>query len=73
MTTADIDWLTVNEVAGRLKVSTSTVRRWIRSGKLPVGRAPNGRLIRIQMSAVNEMLTGTEQAHEYEDELDWDQ
>lgn len=29
-------WLTVEDVSGRLQVSQETVRRWIRSGKLPV-------------------------------------
>jgi excisionase family DNA binding protein len=30
------DWLTVDDVAERLKVNEETVRRWIRAGKLPV-------------------------------------
>jgi excisionase family DNA binding protein len=29
-------WLTVQEVAAMLKVNEETVRRWIRSGELPV-------------------------------------
>jgi excisionase family DNA binding protein len=29
-------WLTVDDVATQLQVSQETVRRWIRSGKLPV-------------------------------------
>lgn len=29
-------WLTVEDVSERLQVSQETVRRWIRSGKLPV-------------------------------------
>jgi excisionase family DNA binding protein len=30
------EWLTVDEVAGELKVNVETVRRWIRAGDLPV-------------------------------------
>jgi len=33
---SDETWLTVAEVAERLKVSQETVRRWIRDGRLPV-------------------------------------
>lgn len=32
----DIRWLTVENVATRLQISQETVRRWIRSGQLPV-------------------------------------
>ncbi len=30
------EWLTVQDVAKRFQVSEETVRRWIRSGELPV-------------------------------------
>ena len=30
------EWLTVAEIAEQLKVSLETVRRWVRSGQLPV-------------------------------------
>ena len=33
---ADERWLTVAEVAERFRVTTETVRRWIRNGELPV-------------------------------------
>ncbi len=32
----EVRWLTVEDVATQLQVSTETVRRWIRSGQLPV-------------------------------------
>ncbi len=32
----DTAWLTVSEIAERLKVSQETVRRWVRGGQLPV-------------------------------------
>ena len=32
------DLLTIKEVAGRCRVSTKTVRRWIKSGELPAYR-----------------------------------
>jgi excisionase family DNA binding protein len=31
---ADEEWLTVNEVANRLRVTAQTVQRWLRSGEL---------------------------------------
>ena len=39
---ADENWLTVEEIAARLKVTEQTVRRWLRSGAL-VGRNFSGR------------------------------
>ena len=38
----DETWLTVEEIAERLKVTDQTVRRWLRSGSL-VGRNFSGR------------------------------
>jgi excisionase family DNA binding protein len=32
----EVRWLTVEDVATQLQVSQETVRRWIRSGRLPV-------------------------------------
>lgn len=49
-----MSYLTVKEVAARLRVSDLTVRRWIWSGKLPATRV--GRLRRIKDSDV-EVLT----------------
>ena len=31
----DFEWLTVDEITRTLKVHEETVRRWIRSGRLP--------------------------------------
>jgi excisionase family DNA binding protein len=36
MSLLDEDWLTVEEVAEKLKVNEETVRRWIRANKLQV-------------------------------------
>ena len=44
-----MEYLTVNEVAARLRVSDLTVRRWIWAGKLPAIRV--GRILRIRPSA----------------------
>lgn len=33
---SEVVWMTVDDVAERLKVNAETVRRWIRSGKLEV-------------------------------------
>jgi excisionase family DNA binding protein len=39
-------WLTVQEAAIYLKLSVTTIRRYMRSGRLKVSR-PGGKLIRI--------------------------
>ncbi len=33
---ADLDWLTVAQVAERLQLHEETIRRWIRDGQFPV-------------------------------------
>jgi excisionase family DNA binding protein len=40
---AQENWLTVSEIAARLKMTEQTVRRWLRSGKLR-GRNFSGRM-----------------------------
>jgi len=47
-------YLTVHEVAGRLRVSEPTIRRWIAAGRLPAIRV--GRLLRIKESDLNGFL-----------------
>jgi excisionase family DNA binding protein len=47
-------YLTVHEVAGRLRVSEPTIRRWIAAGRLPATRV--GRLLRIKESDLNGLL-----------------
>jgi excisionase family DNA binding protein len=42
MTVREREWLTVAEIAERLRVSEVTVRRWLREGAL-VGRQLGGR------------------------------
>ena len=52
----DDTWLTVEEIAGRLKVTEQTVRRWLRSGSL-VGRNFGGRTgYRIRQSDLRPFL-----------------
>lgn len=46
-----MDWLTVSEVAGRLRVSEMTIRRHISAGRLSALRV--GRSIRISQEAVD--------------------
>ena len=41
------EWLTVQEAAIYLKVSVSTIRRYIRNKKMKVSRTHGGKLIRI--------------------------
>jgi len=53
-----MEWLTVGEVAERLKVSEETVRRWLRAGRL------NGTLLsrkagyRVRADEVERFLAG---------------
>lgn len=51
------DWLTVDEVAAKLRVHRETVKRWIRGGKLKAVKA--GKLHRIAPDDVQTFLSGT--------------
>lgn len=52
----DTEYLTVEEVAARLHVSTRTVRRWISAGTLPSVRA--GRRVLVDAADITAFLTG---------------
>jgi excisionase family DNA binding protein len=53
---ADEIWLTVEEIAARLKVTEQTVRRWLRSGAL-VGRNFSGRTgYRVRQTDLQDFL-----------------
>lgn len=54
-TTAPAELLSVQEAADYAKVSTQTVRRWIKSRKLKIYRA--GRQIRIDKSDLVDLLS----------------
>lgn len=60
MTERDIqdEWLSVNEVAARMRVTRRTVDRYIKAGHLPATRLPGGRLLRIRRSDVEALLSG---------------
>jgi excisionase family DNA binding protein len=55
--------LTVREVADLLSVSTETVLRWVRQGKLPAIRLPGG-AIRIWESALERWLADRQVARQ---------
>ena len=59
MTQRDIqdEWLSVNEVAARMRVTRRTVERYIKNGHLPSTRLPGGRLLRIRRSDVEALLS----------------
>ena len=44
-------WVSLEEIAEHLKVSTDTIHRWIRAKKIPAHRV--GRMWRFQMSEVD--------------------
>lgn len=48
--------LTTSEVAARLRVSPWFVRRMIKSGELPALKSRNGRVIRVAVEAVDQLL-----------------
>src|SRR5947207_15436516 len=50
-----MNYLTVHEVATRLRVSDLTVRRWIWAGRLPAERF--GRLVRIREADIGLLAT----------------
>lgn len=49
-------FLTTSEVAEKLDISTATVRRWIRSGKLSAAAYPSGQF-RVPASEVERIMT----------------
>ncbi len=57
---ADEAWLTVREVAGRLKVSTATVYKLIESGAIEHVRVSNA--IRVRIGAVGRYLASSKSA-----------
>ncbi len=58
---ASEEWLTVQEVADRLKVHPETIRVWLRDGTLK-GTQPINRRVgwRVQASEVERVLRGPE-------------
>ncbi|HIC88501.1 MAG TPA: DNA-binding protein [Anaerolineae bacterium] len=50
-------WLTVAEAAEYLRVSDSTVRRYVREGLLPAARLPDKRGIRVRRSDLETLLS----------------
>ena len=53
---ADV-WLSVKEVAQQLSLTESTVRRYIRDGRLPASRLPGGRGLRMNWALVHERMS----------------
>ena len=49
-------WLSVKEVANQYNISESTVRRYIRQGRLPAMRLPGGRGLRLRWQDVRERM-----------------
>lgn len=49
-------WLTLEAAAQHASVSEDTLREWISSGLLPVGRVK--RVVRVRRSDIDELLTG---------------
>ena len=47
-------WVSLEEIAGHLKVSTDTVHRWIRAKKIPAHRV--GRMWRFKVTEVDEWV-----------------
>ncbi|WP_188585876.1 helix-turn-helix domain-containing protein [Gordonia jinhuaensis] len=51
----NIDWLTVEQAAAEAQVSTKTIRRWYRSGRLQADRL-SPRVIRIRRCELAAMV-----------------
>lgn len=59
-------WVSLEEIAEHLKVSTDTIHRWIKAKKIPAHRA--GRQWRFQVSEVDEWVRAGKVARESEAE-----
>jgi excisionase family DNA binding protein len=57
--TSDQTYLTITEAADRLEVSSGTVRRWVREGRLPAITHPSGRR-RIRPEDIDAILATAE-------------
>lgn len=53
-----VDYLTTRDAAAVAKVAEGTIRRWIRSGRLPTHRA--GRVMRVRRTDLVELLKRSE-------------
>ena len=50
------EWLTVEEIAGRVKVTVETVRRWLRAGRLQGVRISDKAGWRVKASEVDRFM-----------------
>lgn len=57
--------LTSAEVAQRFDVSTRTVARWVREGRLPAVR-PGGRFLRFREADVEELMSASNQPGQHD-------
>ena len=62
-------WLSVQEIAGQLSLSESTIRRYIREGKLPATRLPGGRGLRLRWEDVQEQMAQVSHSNDGPPEL----
>jgi len=53
---AEDDGMTISDFADMLQISADSVYRWIRAGRLRVGKLPSGRYARIPRSEVDRVL-----------------
>lgn len=60
-TASNHDFMTVQQTASYLQVSSRTVLRWIKSGKLAASSPPNTRIIRIQKQDVFACMKSSQQ------------
>ena len=66
----DLDFLTVDEAAARVRVRPATVRAWIRTGKLPAQRA--GKRVLVRPADLLAMLVPVKPGEALDDEDDSD-
>ena len=58
--TPDQTFLSIPEVAEVFEVSDTSVRRWVKSGRLPVVRTPSGRA-KVRREDVEAILRGDQE------------
>lgn len=56
--TPHLEILTTGEVAARYGVGSSTVRRWVKSGRLPAFETPTGQ-VRVYAQDVEALIAST--------------
>lgn len=56
MMTESHEWMTLQQAAEYMQVSTRTVHRWIKAGRLRIAQVVPGGLVRVSAVSIEKML-----------------